>query len=165
MAKIAVLVGIISMIMMQSVSGAPKINYNQDRGENATEERCLMNAKLKIRGRASNLADLDWGAAGQSDPYLQVTAEDKYGVTETQKSKHRGGTNNPNWNDYIVFSQRIWSKISVSIFDYDGGAGRKDDRLCPEQVFDLATTGDSITFNCHPGSATIDLVFETTPLH
>ena len=39
MAKTAVLVGIISMLMMQSVSGAPKINYNQDHVENATEKR------------------------------------------------------------------------------------------------------------------------------
>ena len=30
-------VGIISVIMMQSVSGAPKINYNQDHVENVAE--------------------------------------------------------------------------------------------------------------------------------
>ena len=38
MAKTAVLVGIISMIIMQSVSGAPEINNNQDHVENATEK-------------------------------------------------------------------------------------------------------------------------------
>ena len=40
MAKTAVLVGIISMIVMQSVSSALKINYNQ---ENATEEQRTLN--------------------------------------------------------------------------------------------------------------------------
>ena len=38
MAKTAVSVGIISMIMMQSVSGEPKINHNQDHVENVTEK-------------------------------------------------------------------------------------------------------------------------------
>ena len=163
MAKTAVLVGVIGMLMMQSVSGTPKINNDQDHVENAVEEVCILSAKLKIKGRASNLADLDWGAAGQSDPYMEVTAEDTNGVTERQKTSHRGGTNNPNWNDYIVFSERTWKKISVDIFDYDG-SGRKPDRLCPTKVIDLATAGDSVTFNCNPGSATVDIVLEFTPL-
>ena len=62
MAKTAVLVGIISMIMMQSVSGASKINYNQDHVENATEKRAeqaLKSAKLKVKGHAQDLKDLD----------------------------------------------------------------------------------------------------------
>ena len=60
MAKIAVLVGIISMLMMQSVSGA-KINNNQDHGENEVEEQAYKNAKLTVKGHANNLADRDWG--------------------------------------------------------------------------------------------------------
>ena len=59
MAKIAVLVGIISMIMMQSVSGAPKINYNQDHVENVTEKRTELayttTGKLKVIKRVLQL--------------------------------------------------------------------------------------------------------------
>ena len=75
MAKTAVLVSIIIMIMMQSVSGAPKINYNQDHVENATEkhtEQALTRGQFKVKGHAGYLADLqvdDW-TAGQSDPYM-----------------------------------------------------------------------------------------------
>ena len=166
MAKTAVLVGIISMIMMQRVSGAPEINNDQDHVENAVEKRALISAQLKIKGRASNLADKDWGAAGQSDPYMEVTAEDKYGHTEKKKTPHRGGTNKPSWNDYIVFSERTWIKITVDIMDYDG-VGRKPDRLCPTKKIDLSVklAKNSVTFSCEPGSATVDLVFQTSPLH
>ena len=70
------------MIMMQSVSGAPKINYNQDHVENVTEkhtEQASVRGFLKVKGFASNLADLDGWTAGQSDPYMEVVAEDVRG--------------------------------------------------------------------------------------
>ena len=158
MAKTAVLVGIISMIMMQSVSGASKIDYNQ---ENAVEELAIVRAKLKVRGRASGLADKDWGAAGQSDPYMDVMAQDENGHTERKKTSHKGGTNTPRWDDYIVFPQRKWKKITVDVMDYDGGWGRKDDRLCPSKVIDLKSAGNSVTFACNPGSATVEIVLES----
>ena len=158
MAKTAVLVGIISMIMMQSVSGASKINYNQ---ENTVEELAIARAKLKVRGRATGLADRDWGAAGQSDPYMVVTAEDTNGYREERKTPHRGGTNTPRWDDFLVFSGRIWKKITVDIMDYDGGWGNKDDRLCPSKVIYLKSAGNSVTFTCNPGSATVEIVLES----
>ena len=74
MAKTAILVGIISMIMMQGVSGASKIQYNelQDDTENAAAEECVgsnIYGRLEIKGSATNLDDLDIWPAGQSDPY------------------------------------------------------------------------------------------------
>ena len=155
MAKTAVLVGIISLIMMQSVSGAPKIN-----DEVEIENSCLVRSKLKIRGRASGLADKDWGAAGQSDPYMEVVAEDENGHTEKLKTSHKGGTDTPRWDDYIVFPERTWKKITVDIMDYDGGWGRKDDRLCPTKVIELVTAANSETFGCDPGSATVEIVLQ-----
>ena len=133
MAKTAVLVGIISMIMMQSVSGAPKINYNQDHVENETEkpaEQALRSAKLKVKGYAMNLKDLDGWTAGTSDPYMEVTAYDVDGYKETKTTPVDGGTTNPRWDDYLVFSKRTWNRMAIEIMDYDG-AGREPDPLCP----------------------------------
>ena len=163
MATTAVLVGIISIMMMQSISGASKINYNH---ETAVEELAIVRAKLKIRGRATGLADKDWGAAGQSDPYMDIMAEDKNGYTERKSTHHRGGTNTPRWDEYVVFPERTWKKITIDIMDYDGGWGRKDDRLCPTKVIYLASAENSVTFACNPGSATVEIVLEVVnPLH
>ena len=91
---------------------------------------------------------------------MDIMAEDINGHTERNNTPHRGGTNTPRWRDYIVFSERTWKKITVDIMDYDGGWGRKDDRLCPTKVINLASAGDSETFACNPGSATVEIVLE-----
>ena len=161
MAKTAVLVGIISMIMMQSVrlGGASKINYNHDHVENVPKggtERGFLTSKLKIKGSANNLADLDGWTAGNSDPYMEVAVTDIYGYTERKTTPHRGGTNNPTWPDLIFRSARSWEKITVKIMDYDG-AGRKPDPLCPTKEISLKSgRGGSVTYNCNPGTATIE---------
>ena len=56
MAKIVILVGIISILMMQSASGALEINHYPDYVEN-------------VKGRAAGLENRDSWWAGQSDPY------------------------------------------------------------------------------------------------
>ena len=158
MAKTAVLVGIISMIMMQSVSGAPKINYDQDHVENAAEERTeqgAITARLAVGGFAIHLADKDWGAAGQSDPYMEVVAEDEYGYQKTMTTPVIGGTDNPHW-DYLLFDEhRAWKKITVKIMDYDG-AHREPDPLCPTKVIILGSVKNSASFDCNPGRVTIN---------
>ena len=144
MAKTAVLMVIItSLIMTQSITvkGSLNINYNQDRRdhvENAAQahdrtfEQGLIRAKLKVKGYAINLADLDGWTAGRSDPYMEVVATDITGYTEKHTSPVRGGTSHPEWNDYLVFSERTWEKMTVRIMDYDG-ANRDPDQLCPTQ--------------------------------
>ena len=77
-----------------------------------------------------NLPDRDGWTAGQSDPYIEVVATDVDGDTETKTTPVRGGTNNPSWDDYLVFSDKTWEELKVEIMDYDG-AGREPDRLCP----------------------------------
>ena len=152
MAKTAVLVGIISMIMMQSDSGVSKISYNQDHVEDAMEgpgEQTLK-AYFRVGGYASNLADHDWGAAGQSDPYMEVVAEAVDGYTEKKETSVKGGTNNPTWYNELKFSERIWSKITVKILD-DDGLGSPD-QLCPTKEISVITG----TLICKiPGEATV----------
>ena len=167
MAKTAVLVGIISMIMMQSVSGAStwKINYNHDHVEYATEKRteqALIRAKLKVKGSGSNLDDLDDWTAGNSDPYMEVVATDVDGYTETKSTPVIGGTDNPYWNDYLVFSKRTWKEMRVKILDYDG-AGRKPDPLCPTAIinsYSLENKSERIIYCYHEEIAVVEYTFE-----
>ena len=159
MAKTTILVVIISTIMMQSVNGASKINYSQDHVENAVEEpieQNLINGHLKVKGRATNLKDLDGWTAGQSDPYMEVVATDETGETEKLSTPVRGGNNNPTWNDNLIFKHRTWKKFTVNIMDYDG-AGRKPDPLCPTKEIDLESGhSDTVSFDCNPGTATVE---------
>ena len=168
MAKTAILVGIISMIMIQSVSGASKINYNQDHIDNVTEARIeqkYVSGNLLLKGRATNLADRDPSWAGQSDPYMEVVATSAGGSEQKLKTPHRGGTNNPRWDDYLVFQVSVWKKIAVKIMDYDGsgwGSGLStDDLLCPTKEIDLGS-GGSASFDCKPmpGTVTVEWKFD-----
>ena len=163
MAKTAILVGIISMIMMQTVSSysASKINYSQDHVANAAEERIkqnLIDGHLKVKGKATDLADLDGWTAGQSDPYMEVTATAEDGYTQTLTTPTRGGNNNPTWNDNLIFNHRKWEKFTIKIMDSDG-AGRDPDQLCPTKEINLESKhSDTVSFNCNPGTATIEYV-------
>ena len=158
-AKTAVLVGIISMIMMQSVSGAPKINYNQDHVENTTEkhtEQASVRGFLKIRGHASYLADLDGWTAGNSDPYMEVVAEDVEGRKHSKRTPVRDGTNNPDWDDYLFFLYNTWNKVTVSILDYDGH-DRKPDPLCPTKELNLeGKRKQEVIIYCIEGFAVVE---------
>ena len=90
-----------------TVNGSPNVNYNQDRRdhvenaavEDRTFEQGLIRAKLKVKGNAINLADLDGWTAGRSDPYMEVVATDVTGYTEKLTSPVRDGTSHPEWND------------------------------------------------------------------
>ena len=123
MAKTAIMVGIISIIMIQSVSGAPMINYNRDR------VRGTVRGKLEVKGSATNLEDRDSWTAGQSDPYMEVVAKAEGGNIQTSTTPVRGGTNNPTWDDYLVFNSGPWISMEICIMDYDGD-GREPDPLC-----------------------------------
>lgn len=147
MAKTAILVGIISMIMMQSVIAQ----------DDATGQCVNRKKQLKVKGYGRDLADLDGWTAGQSDPYMGVTATDENGGTQTLQTPHRGGTNQPDWNDYLVFSNRVWKKIKIIVMDYDG-SGRKPDPLCPTKEYTLKSGSNSITYDCNPGSVTVNYV-------
>ena len=161
MAKTAILVaGIISMIMMQSVSGASKINYNQDHVENVAEahieQEKYINAKLYVRGKGYNLADKDPGTAGQSDPYMIVTATDKYNYKRQLRTPTKVDNNNPIWDEYLKFPQKTWKKITVEIWDND--SWNRDDRLCPITEIGVES-GGSLTINCEHGTVIIEWKF------
>jgi hypothetical protein len=104
MAKtVAILVGIISVLTMQSISGTPNINYNQDLVETAETYK---NIKFYNKGAAYDLEDRDDWTAGNSDPYMEVIATDINGYTEMKTTPVVGGTNAT--RDFLEFSQRTW---------------------------------------------------------
>ena len=166
MAKAAVLVVLItSLIMTQSVivNGSSNIKDRRNRVENAaaedrTFEQGLIIAKLTVKGYAINLADKDGWTAGQSDPYMEVVATDVTGKTEKRTTPVRGGTSHPEWNDNLVFTKRIWEKMTVRILDYDG-ANRDPDQLCPTQTIYFGSTSYT-EFDCNPGKATVQYAFQ-----
>ena len=81
MAKTAILLSIIGVLTMQSVSGAPNINYTQVHVE-IDDTRPLTSTKLYIKGQGTHLPDLDGWTAGNSDPYMEVIATDVNGYIE-----------------------------------------------------------------------------------
>ena len=162
MAKTAILVSIISVLMIQSVSGAPKIDYKQDHVEDANEtQEALKSTKLYIKGQGTSLPDLDDWTPGNSDPYMEVIATDVDGHTETRTTPVVGGTNNAYWNDYLEFSKRTWEELEINIMDYDG-ANRKPDRLCPLErvsVKSLTFASNSRSFYCYSGVGAVEIRF------
>lgn len=160
MAKTAILVGIIGVLTMQSVGGAPniKLNYNQDHVEKAATQQ-LRSTKLYIKGQGTSLPDRDGWTAGNSDPYMEVIATDVNGYTETKTTPVIGGTSNAYWNDYLEFSQRTWEELQVNIMDYDG-SNRKPDRLCPLEripVNVLIYAVNSRSFYCYSGMGSVEI--------
>ena len=75
------MVGITGVLTMQSVSGAPNINYNQNHVEIAATQP-LKSTKLYIKGHATSLPDYDDWTAGNSDPYMEVIATDVNGYID-----------------------------------------------------------------------------------
>jgi Ca2+-dependent lipid-binding protein len=158
MAKTAILMGIMIISMMQSViiSSASKIN-DLDDVEKAVEQYLEASTILKVKGYGRNLADKDGWTAGKSDPYMEVTATDATGSSQTLKTPHQGGNLNPTWNDYLIFTSKEWKKITVRIMDYDG-SGRKPDPLCPTKEIHLRSGSNRVTYNCESGMATVDYI-------
>ncbi len=151
----AILVVIFSVLTMQSVSGTPNVNYNQDHVETAETYK---NTKFYIKGDAIGLEDRDGWTASNSDPYMEVIATDVNGYTETKRTPNVDGPD-AFWNDYLEFSQRTWEEIKINIMDYDG-ANREPDRLCPVERINakfFAWGSYSRYFNCWPGSAHIEI--------
>ena len=142
MAKTAILVGIINIIMIQNVHGA-------------------LRGKLEVKGSATDLADKDGWTAGQSDPYMEVVAVPMEGNDQTLTTPVRGGTNNPTWNDYLVFKSSTWLALEIVVMDYDG-AGREPDPLCGPSIIVLKSGEHTRSFNCYPGQLTVQYKFSTT---
>ena len=91
---------------------------------------------LKVYARyGRNLPDRDGWFAGDSDPYMKVTAYDQYGNAVTRRTSHIQGNENPNWYQWLYFGTRAWSRINVIVYDRDVGS---DDALSSVSTYYLS---------------------------
>ena len=92
---------------------------------------------------------------------MEVIATDEKGGTRTLTTSTQGGTNNPIWNNNLVFKNTVsWKKITVHILD-DDGIGSDPDPLCPTQEIDLKTGKQTESFDCNPGETTIEYTLKS----
>ncbi len=158
MAKTVILMGIMIISMMQSIQGsASKIN-DLDDVEKAVEQYLEASTTLKVKGNGRDLLDRDGWTAGVSDPYMEVTATDVTGSSQTLKTPTQGNTPNPTWNDYLIFNSKEWKKITVDVMD-DDGSGRKADPLCQPKEITLKSGSNSETYYCDGFSGTVTVEY------
>ena len=82
------------------------------------------------------LPDRDGWFAGDSDPYVKITAFDDSRRSSTQNTRHIQGDENPNWYQWMDFGGRIsWQYFEMSVWDSDVGS---DDRLTSTQAFSIS---------------------------
>ena len=67
-----------------------------------------------------NLEDTDW-FAGDPDPYVRVKAITASGVEYSMETSHKLGTENPTWNERLVFSGQEWQFFRIRVWDSDIG--------------------------------------------
>ena len=104
---------------------------------------------LRFKARyARNLQDKD-GWLNNSDPYMEIIAEDADGNTVRKRTRSIGGNVNPDWNQWLDFGNRAWKKYRVRVFDDDNNA---DDPLSSRYTRIVqwgSHTGER--FNCYGG--------------
>ena len=85
-----------------------------------------------------NIPDRDrlWGA-GESDPYVRVTAYKCDGERKKETST-KSNDEDPDWNETLNFGRDSWKKFVVSVWDKDVAF---DDRLSNDKQMNLPTTG------------------------
>ena len=59
-----------------------------------------------------NLSDFSY-----SDPYLSVRAIDKYGYVYSGTTDHKSDTQNPMWNEMLIFRDHSWQFFRLSVWD------------------------------------------------
>ena len=68
-----------------------------------------------------NLEDTDtgWFEGNHPDPYVEVKAITSNGVEYIKKSSHKRGTQNPTWNEKLVFGIKEWQFFRIRVWDND----------------------------------------------
>ena len=104
-----------------------------------------------------NLPDTD-GLWNLSDPYLEITAVDRNGNSETKTTRNIGGNLNPVWDEWVVFDNNTWTQFSVRVYDSDLNA---DDALSNTFTWHLVSHGvyADRQLNCYSGYVIFDFSF------
>lgn len=114
---------------------------------------------LRFKARyARNLQDLD-GWWNDSDPYMEVIAEDADGNTVRKRTRYLNNDRYPDWNQWLYLWNRAWKKYKVRIYDDDDNA---DDPLSSQYTRTVYWgSHTSERFDCYGGGhAVYDYYFD-----
>ena len=104
------------------------------------------------------LPDRDGWFAGDSDPYVRVTAVDDRSQQTTQRTQYIQGNENPNWYRWLDFGGRIsWQYFEMSTWDNDWGS---DDKLLDYQTFTVSSGYHSNIQHCQDSTCSARVVFD-----
>ena len=104
------------------------------------------------------LPDEDGWFAGDSDPYVRVTAVDDSSRSTTQNTQYIQGNENPNWYRWLDFGgRRSWQYFEMSTWDDDWGS---DDRLLNSQTFSVSSGYHSNLQHCGDETCSARVVFD-----
>jgi astacin len=84
-----------------------------------------------------DLPDEDSFVAGDSDPYVKITAYDIFGNLSIQETSTVQGDEDPEWNECFDFGIRCWRRFEMSVWDEDV---HFDDRLSSTHTWHLPYT-------------------------
>ena len=114
--------------------------------------------KIYVRNGVG-LPDRDGLHAGNSDPYVKVTAYRQSGDPVTLNTDHDQGDESPEWYEWLNFGNDYWTHFTVNVYDRDVGG---DDSLSGMSTYNLNgyITGTYVTMNCDSGYITFDYYFQ-----
>ena len=104
------------------------------------------------------LPDRNGWFAGDSDPYVRVTAVDDRSQQTIQRTQYIQGNENPNWYRWLDFGGRIsWQYFEMSTWDDDWGS---DDKLLDYQTFTVSSGYHSNIQHCQDSTCSARVIFD-----
>ena len=104
------------------------------------------------------LPDRDGWLAGNSDPYVRVTAVDDRLQYTIQRTQTIQGNENPNWYRRLDFgARRSWQYFVMSTWDDDWGS---DDKLLDYQTFSVSPGYHCNIWHCQDSTCLAPVVFD-----
>lgn len=119
-----------------------------------------MRGRLRIYARyGSGLPDRDGWLAGDSDPYVKVTAYRQSGGSSTLRTGHDQGDESPEWYQWLDFGVDSWIRFAVKVYDRDPGS---DDSLSSTTTYYLNghVSRTNVRKNCDSGYIIFDYQYQ-----
>ena len=114
----------------------------QDQLSRVTRQAGCQCGILRIYARSASVQDRDGWLAGDSDPYVRVTAYTYCGRSSQLSTRHIQGDNSPHWYQWLDFGNNNWYSYYVQVFDSDNG---NDDSLSGSHMYYTARGQRSYT--------------------
>ena len=99
-------------------------------------------------------------AWNESDPFVEVIAYDSNGNSVVRQTGHVSGNQNPDWNQWLQFGTRTWSRFQVKVYDYDPNSN--NEALSGWGHWPLPSSARTSTYvhhNCNSGYIKFDYYY------